>query len=82
MLILLANNPNFIWLISFSTDIIFVDRDKNLFSKEENETVIGEYLNTKFADDLRGKSSPGNHGINLYGFMPDRSGVASSVSFF
>ena len=33
--------------------------DKNLFSKEDNEKVTGEYLNMKFADDLRGKSSAG-----------------------
>ena len=26
--------------------------DKNLFSKEDNEKVTGEYLNMKFADDL------------------------------
>ena len=44
--------------------------------------MIGEYLNMKFADDLRWKSSAGNHGINLYGFKSDRSGVESSVSFF
>ena len=25
---------------------------KNLFSKEDNEKVTGEYLNMKFADDL------------------------------
>ena len=55
--------------------------DKNLFSKEDNEKVTGEYLNMKFADDLRGKSSAGNHGINLYGFKPDRSGVESSESY-
>ena len=55
--------------------------DKNLFSKEDNEKVTGEYLNMKFADDLRGKSSAGNDGINLYGFKPDRSGMESSESY-
>ena len=33
--------------------------DKNLFSKEDNEKVTGEYLNMKFADDLLGKSFAG-----------------------
>ena len=55
--------------------------DKNLFSKEDNEKVTGEYLNMKFADDLRGKSSAGNDGINLYGFKPDRSGMESPESY-
>ena len=32
---------------------------KNLFSKEDNEKVTGEYLNMKFADDLLGKSFAG-----------------------
>ena len=55
--------------------------DKNLFSTEDNEKVTGEYLNMKFADDLRGKSSAGNDGINLYGFKPDRSGMESPESY-
>ena len=60
----------------------FVQTDeRNLFSKDDNERVTGEYLNMRFSDDLQGKSSVGNHGLNLYGFRPDRSGVETSETY-
>lgn len=55
--------------------------DRNLFSKDDNEQVTGDYLNGKFADDLASKATVGNAGLNLYEFKVDRRNEETSESY-
>lgn len=72
-----SNMANFLF---YHYDFVKTD-DRNLFSKDDNEQVTGDYLNGKFADDLASKATVGNAGLNLYEFKVDRRNEETSESY-
>ena len=83
MLILLANNPNFIWLIFFFYRYHFVPAEEpDLFAQEERTDASrdDDVHNPRLSADLESKAS-GIKKLNLYEFKTDKTGVQTSVQY-